>query len=141
MRYVKDEIAMHRRLTVVDSPDAADLELSGEVRLFVQTPVNFNSALEPTTYSESMTISAMLKDLHTKKAIWSTHNLGSAQQAPVVGQTTVSTTPSFLQQNLRGSDIAHLTDLQVAQTQTASALDLMMQGLAANLYTEMAEGF
>ena len=32
MRYIKDEIDLHRRLKVVDSPDAADLELSGEVR-------------------------------------------------------------------------------------------------------------
>ena len=31
MRYMKDEIANHKRLTVVDSPDGADLVLSGEV--------------------------------------------------------------------------------------------------------------
>ena len=30
MRYIKDEIAMHRRLKLVDSPDEADLQLSGD---------------------------------------------------------------------------------------------------------------
>ena len=36
MRYVKDEIALHRRLKVVDSPAGADLELSGDVRFVYQ---------------------------------------------------------------------------------------------------------
>ncbi len=141
MRYIKDEIALHRRLTVVDSPGAADLELSGEVRLFVQAPTNFNTALEPTTYNQSMTVSAVLSDLRTKKTIWSSSGIAGGQNAPVVAQTTVPTTPGFLQGNLRGGDIAQLTDIQTAQSQTAVARDQMMQRLAQNLYTEMAEGF
>ena len=75
MRYVKDEIASHDRLTIVDSPDAADLELSGEVRLSNQTPVNFNTALEPTNYKNSMVVSAVLKDLHAGKVIWSSRTI------------------------------------------------------------------
>ncbi len=141
MRYIKDEIASHRRLKVVDSPDAADLQLSGEVRLAVQAPTNFNSGYEPTTYRNSMTVSAVLRDLHTKKAIWSTRTVGSGQHAPAVATTIVTTTPAFLQQNLRSGDIAQMTDLQIAQSETWVARDLMMQRLAKNLYTEMAEGF
>jgi len=34
-----------------------------------------------------------------------------------------------------------MTDMQVAQTQTASAQDLMMRYIAKNLYASMAEGF
>ncbi len=56
-------------------------------------------------------------------------------------QTTVTTTPTFLQQNLRGGDIADLTDIQTAQAETTSARDVMMQRLAQNLYAQMAEGF
>jgi len=141
MRYIKDEIAMHRRLKVVDSPDAADLELSGDVRFAVQTPINFNSALEPTQYNQSMVVSATLRDMHAKKTIWSTHNVSAGEHAPVVPQSTVVTTPTFLQQNLRSSDIAGLTDIQTAQAETSAARDVMMQRLAQNLYSEMAEGF
>jgi Lipopolysaccharide-assembly len=141
MRYIKDEIALHRRLKVVDSPDAADLELSGVVRLSVQAPISFNSALEPTQYNQTMVISAALRDLHAKKTIWSTGNIGAGEHAPVVATNVVTTTPTFLQQNLRSGDIAQLTDLQTAQSQTAAARDVMMQRLAQNLYSEMAEGF
>jgi hypothetical protein len=141
MRYVKDEIAMHRRLRVVDSPDAADLELSGVVRYTTQTPINFNSALEPTQYNNSMVVSAALTDLHAKKTIWSTHSVSATQHAPIVPQSTVATSPSFLQQNLRANDIAGLTDIQTAQSETSAARDLMMQQLAQDLYAEMAEGF
>jgi len=141
MRYVKDEIAMHRRLKVVDSPDAADLELSGQVRFAVQTPISFNSVLEPTQYNQSVVIAATLRDLHAKKTIWSTNNVSAAWHTPVVAQQTVTTTPSFLQQNLRGNDIANMTDIQTAQSETSAARDVMMRMLAQNLYSEMAEGF
>ena len=141
MRYVKDEIDLHKRLKIVDSPDAADLELSGDVRFTAQTPSNFNSALEPTQYNQSMVVSASLRDMHEKKTIWTTHNVSAGERTPVVAQTTVTTTPSFLQQNLRSGDIANLTDIQTAQTQTSASRDLMMQLLARNLYAEMAEGF
>ena len=141
MRYVKDEIATHRRLKVVDSPDAADLELSGAVRYATQTPINFNSALEPTQYNQSMVVSAALTDLHAKKMIWTTHTVSASEHAPIVPQSTVATSPSFLQQNLRANDIAGLTDIQTAQSETSAARDLMMQKLAQNLYSQMAEGF
>ncbi len=141
MRYIKDEIAMHDRLKVEDSPGAADLKLSGVVRLAIDPPINFNAVSEPTTYRNNVTVSAALKDLHTNKMIWSVTNLSAGQHASVVAQTVVNTTPEFLQQNLRTGDIAQMTDIQTAQTQTAAARDLMMQKLAKNLYTEMAEGF
>jgi hypothetical protein len=141
MRYIKDEIASHDRLTIVDSPDGADLQLSGEVRVAVEAPINFNTALEPTTYRNSLIVSATLKDLHARKVIWSSRTITASQHSSAVAQTIVSTTPTFLQQNLRGGDLSQMPDLQVAQSQTAFARDLMMQRLATNLYTEMAEGF
>ena len=53
----------------------------------------------------------------------------------------MTTTPSFLQQNLRGGDIAGMTDLETAQSQTAVAQDTMMSRLAHTMYVDMAEGF
>jgi Lipopolysaccharide-assembly len=141
MRYIKDEIDLHKRLTIVDSPDAADLQLSGDVRLTNQAPANFNTAFEPTNYRQSITVSAVLRDLREKKIIWSSRSIGGGQHAPVVATNVVSTTPEFLQQNLRSGDISEMSDIQVAQTQTAAARDQMMQRLAHSLYVEMAEGF
>ncbi len=141
MRYVKDEIASHRRLKVVDSPTDADLELSGVIMYAASSPVNFNSVLEPTIYNTTMQVTASLKDTHSDKTIWSTRNVGNTQHVPVVAQTVVTTTPTFLQQNLRSGDIAQMTDIQVAQSMTFSGRDTMMQTVARNLYAEMAEGF
>jgi hypothetical protein len=141
MRYIKDEIALHHRLTVVDSPAGADLELSGEVRTLVNAPINFNTAYEPTSYRESIVCSAVLRDLREKKVIWSTRTVGSGQHYSEVAQTIVTTTPTFLQQNLRSGDISQMTDLQTAQPQAAFGRDQMMTRLSQSLYTEMAEGF
>lgn len=141
MRYIKDEIALHHRLKVVDNREEADLELSGVIRLSIQAPINFNTAFEPTIYRNSIIASATLRDVRTKKTIWSTTHVGGGQHTPVVATNVVTTTPTFLQENLRSGDIAQMTDLQVAQSETATARDLMMQKFAHNLYVEMAEGF
>ncbi|HYB90774.1 MAG TPA: LPS assembly lipoprotein LptE [Candidatus Binataceae bacterium] len=141
MRYVKDEIARHHRLRLVDSPAQADLELTGEVVAVNSLAGSFNAVLEPTIYNQSVTVSAALTDLRTNKILWSVRSLSNAQQAPVVAQAVVATTPLFLQHNLRSADIAQLPDAQVAQTQTAMAKTDAMTQLAQNLYASMAEGF
>lgn len=141
MRYLDDEIAMHRRLRLVDSPAEADLELTGEILAITPVPASFNSVLEPTIYSRSMTVAAQLKDLRNNRVIWSVSSLGNLQHEPVVAQAVVPTLPTFVQGNLRGSDVAKMTDIQVASTQGALGQDTMMQNVAKNLYASMAEGF
>ena len=141
MRYVDDEIAMHHRLQLVDSPSEADLELTGEILTITSLPSSFNSVLEPTIYNQSMTVSAQLKDLRTNKVIWTASSLGNMQHDPVVAQGVVPTLPTFVQGSLRGSDVAKLPDLQVASTQGALGQQNMMQNVAKNLYVSMASGF
>jgi len=141
MRYLDDEIAMHRRLRLVDSPGEADLELSGEILAITPLPSSFNSVLEPTIYNRTMTVAAQLKDLRNNRVIWSVSSLGNMQHDPVVAQAVVPTLPTFVQGNLRGSDVAKMTDMQVASSMGALGQDTMMQNVAKNLYASMAEGF
>lgn len=141
MRYMKDEIANHKRLELVDSPDHADLVLSGSIFAIDRTPQAFNSVLEPTIYTESMAVSASLMDKQDHKVIFSVRGLRNSQQFPVVSQAVVSTTPNFLQQNLRANDIAQMPDIQVARSQELVARGQMMAGLARHLYAAMASGF
>ncbi len=141
MRYLDDEIALHHRLQIVDSPADADLELTGEILSITPLPSSFNSVLEPTIYNQSMTVAAQLKDLRTNKVIWSASSLGNLQHDPVVAQAVVPTLPTFVQGNLRGSDVAKMADMQVASTQGALTQQTMMQSIATNLYASMAEGF
>ena len=141
MRYLDDEIAMHRRLRLVDSPGEADLELSGEILAITPLPSSFNSVLEPTIYNRTMTVAAQLKDLRNNRVIWSVSSLGNMQHDPVVAQAVVPTLPTFVQGNLRGSDVAKMTDMQVASSQGALGQETMMQNVAKNLYASMAEGF
>ncbi len=141
MRYVEDEIADRKRLQLVDSPTDADLVLSGDIVYSDTIPIAFNSAAEPTIYTQTINADAVLTDAHDHKVIWASRGLSSAQQSPVVGQAVVTTSPYFLQQNLRSRDISSMQDLQVAETQSASSKDEAMQTLAKNLYSSMSEGF
>ena len=141
MRYLKDEIADHKRLELVESPGEADLILSGTVGYVETLPVSFNSVSEPTMYDLTMSADATLVDAHTHKIIWASRGVSSSQSFPTVAQTVVTTSPTFLRQNLRSQDVAQLPDLQVAETQRAAANQQTMQQLAQNLYASMSEGF
>lgn len=141
MRYIKDEIANHKRLELVDTPSEADLVLTGEVTYGDTTPLAFNSVNEPILYNRIITANATLTDTHTHQVIWNSLGISGQQQAPTVASSVVTTSPTFLQQNLRSQDIAQMPDLQVAQTQAASSVDQSMEGLAQNLYAAMSEGF
>jgi outer membrane lipopolysaccharide assembly protein LptE/RlpB len=141
MRYLKDEIADHKRLELVESPSEADLILSGTVGYVETLPLAFNSVSEPTMYDLTMSADATLVDAHTHKVIWASRGISGSQSFATVAQTVVTTSPTFLRQNLRSQDIAQLPDLQVAETQRASANQQMMQQLAQNLYASMSEGF
>src|SRR5579875_3154565 len=65
MRYLKNEIADHDRLTLVDSPHGADLILSGTIDHVESQPGSVNSVDEPTTAVQQMSVSAQLIDGHT----------------------------------------------------------------------------
>jgi hypothetical protein len=141
MLVLKDEIANHKRLELVDDPKQADLILSGEIYYVNALPVTFNAVNEPTIYTETMTANAALIDARTHKTIWSSSGITAGQNYASVAQSVVTTSPVFLQQNLRSKDIASMTDIQVAQSQQAASQQMTMQTLAQNLYASMSEGF
>lgn len=141
MVYLKDEVASHKRLVIVDSPQNADLELTGQIRQSFSTPNAFNSVLEPTQYGETLVVRAWLRDHRSSKLLWSTNGMTNTQNYATVSQSVVSTTPSFLQQNLRSQDIARMSDIQTAETQERGTRTQMMAGLAAHMYDSMATGF
>jgi hypothetical protein len=141
MVYLKDEVASHKRLTIVDSPTDADLTLTGEVTQSLAVPSAFNSVLEPTQYAETIVVRAWLRDRRDDKVLWSTNGMASTENYGTVSQNVVNTTPTFLQQNLRSADIARMSDMQTTETQERGSRTQMMAELAAHMYDSMATGF
>ena len=140
MRYVKDQVAEHKRLQLVDDPSQADLVLSGQILRVDTAPVGFNGVSETSIYQQYMVVRAQLQDRHTDKVLWA-NVLSSIDQFPTVSSTVITTSPEFLQQNLRSQDIANMPDLQVAQTQQAASSTQMMTRMSQNIYSAMSEGF
>ncbi len=141
MRYLKDEIANHKRLTLVDSPKDADLVLSGALIHNINTPIAFNSVNEPTINQQQLVVRASLLDTRSRKIIWTTDQMSDSEHVPIVSQSVVATAPTFLTQNLRANNISNMTDNQVAQTQAASFQDEQMTNIAQHIYDSMATGF
>ncbi|HZP45918.1 MAG TPA: LptE family protein, partial [Candidatus Binataceae bacterium] len=82
MRYLKDEIANHDRLQLVDSPDQADLVLSGEITRLEPSPISTNTVGEPLDYAESLSASASLYDRRSRQVLWNTTGVAAANRVP-----------------------------------------------------------
>ena len=141
MRYMKDEIAKHDRLQLVDNPGQADLELSGVIADAEPFPAAMNAVGEPTIYNLNLQVSARLVDKKTGRQLWSGQNITSQQQYAVVPQAVLVTSPQFLRHNFRSSDINQLTDSQTQITQGGVAQQEAMTQVAQSVYAGMASGF
>jgi outer membrane lipopolysaccharide assembly protein LptE/RlpB len=141
MRYMKNEIAKHDRLQVVDDAGQADLELSGVIAGAEPFPAAMNAVGEPSIYNLNLQVNATLTDRKTHKVLWTGQNITSQQQYAVVPQAVLVTSPQFLRHNFRSSDINQLTDSQTQITQGGVARQEAMTQVAQNVYAGMASGF
>jgi len=139
-RYLKDEIANHKRLVLIDDPASADLRLTGTIRSYETYPAASNAVSEPSTYSMTLMVDARLVD-RSNNLIWSTRGLSGQGEYATVANAVVVTAPGFLKQNLRARDIAAMPDSQLARSQMQSSREQTMETLARDLYSSMSEGF
>ncbi|MFZ0658476.1 MAG: LPS assembly lipoprotein LptE [Candidatus Binataceae bacterium] len=137
---LKQQIAQHDRLEIVNDKTGADLVLSGRVLYFGTSSKTSNSVAEPLQYGDTMSVEAKLVSNDSGKILWSSNSISSSVSVPVVSQAIVPTTPQFLRQNLRGSDLVNMPDLQVAATQQSVAGQQLMSQAANELYTDMVWG-
>jgi hypothetical protein len=138
---IKQEISNHKRLVLIDNPAAADLTLSGDITQDNMLPTTFNSVAEPTQYTETLAVDAVLRDNKANKVLWQTSRMTDTGQYSTVAQAVIPTSPSFLQGTLRGTDISQMTDIQVAQTQQYRTQEQMLRRVARSVYTSMVQGF
>lgn len=141
IRYMKDEIAQHKRLELVDDRGQADLVLSGELYYVSTIAVATNAVSEPIEYTQTLDANAQLTDQHTKQVIWRSTGLFANDTYATVANAVVTTSPEFLQQNLRAQDVANLPDIQLAKTQSDFSQQQNLEGLAQTVYVSMSEGF
>ena len=141
IRCMKDEIAQHKRLELVDDPGQADLVLSGELYYVSTIAAATNAVSEPIEYTQTLDANAQLTDKHTKQVIWRSTGLSATNTYATVANAVVTTSPQFLQQNLRAQDIANFPDLQLAKTQLDFSQQQNLESLAQSVYVSMSEGF
>jgi outer membrane lipopolysaccharide assembly protein LptE/RlpB len=140
-RYLKDEIAQHKRLQLVDDPGQADLVLTGEFSYITSLAAATNAVSEPIEYTQTLTANAQLTDRQTKKVIWRSTGISATDTFATVSSAVVTTSPEFLQGNLRSRDIANLPDMQLAETQSGFSRGQNLENLAQSVYVSMSEGF
>ena len=115
--------------------------LSGELLYITTLAVATNAVDEPIEYTQTISANAQLTDQHTKEVIWRSTGMSANDTYAMVSTAVITTSPEFLQQNLRSQDIANLPDMQLAKTQSDFSQQQNLQSLAQSVYVSMSEGF
>ncbi len=138
---VELEVLQRGRFALVGR-DTADAVLQATVVALRQQPVGFSSTDEALEYRTVVSIDATLRDASSGRVLWSVRGLQEGESAAAVAGAVVGQSSQFVSTStLNPQDMAQLTDVQVAESQEAGAVDEALQSLARDLYNAMVEDF
>lgn len=139
---IQTEIARRGQFTLESDRSAAQLALEGSILSIERRPVAFSSSDEALQYQTYVTVSAVLRDTKTNKAVWRISALREGESFGATSSTVVTDSPDFLTgSTLNPQDIQQLSDVQLSEAQEREALERVFQNTSRDLYNAMVENF
>ena len=139
---IQTEIARRGQFSIEPDRSAAQLSLEGSILSIEKRPVAFSSSDEALQYQTYVTVSAVLRDTRTNKAVWRISALREGESYGATSSTVVTDSPDFLTgSTLNPQDIQQLSDVQLSESQERDALDRVFQNTSRDLYNAMVENF
>ena len=139
-RALEDEFRRHGTVRVVTDGDA-DLELSGDIRRFVTTPVAFSATDEAVQYQGIMHVGMRLVERATGRVLHETKLLQETQDFGAVSGVVIASSPHFQRGTIDARDLSTLTNVQLGETRRREALQDLVDLTARDIYLQTMEGF
>ncbi|MBM4245123.1 MAG: hypothetical protein FJ148_15130 [Deltaproteobacteria bacterium] len=139
---IQTEIVRRGQFSLESERSAAQLTLEGAIVSIEKRPVAFSSSDEALQYQTYVTISAVLRDTGSNKAVWRISALREGESYGATSNTVVTDSPDFLAgSTLNPQDIAQLSDVQLSESQERDALERVFRNTSRDLYNAMVENF
>lgn len=137
------EREIHRRGAVPlrDDPARGDGIITGTIREFRSRPVSFDANDEALQYEAEMTIDVVLRRQSDGRVLWSGSRMRAHEEYSVSRQAVVPSSSQFQQGTLNFSDLADLSDVQLAETQKRLAIDRLLRAIARDAHDRMLDDF
>ena len=128
-------------LTVRESPSQGDSILSGAIREFRTRPVAYDANDVALEYEAELTLEVTLRRQADGKVLWKSSRMHAFEDYAVSPQTVVPSSSQFQQGTIDFSNLAQLSNVQLAETEKRQAIDRMVRSIVRDVHDRILEDF
>lgn len=115
--------------------------ISGTIREFRTRPVSFDAEDDALQYEARLVLDVVLTRQADGTVLWRGTRMEAVDDYSVSRQTVVPSSSQFQQGTIDFSDLANLTDIQLAETEKQRAIDRMVRALASDVHDRILDDF
>jgi hypothetical protein len=129
------------QLRLLEDPGAGEGVLTGTIREFRTRPVSFDSDDDALQYEARLTIDVTLKRQSDGEVLWKASRLQAFEEYSVNTDTVVPSSSQFQRGTLDFSDLADLSDIQLAETEKRLAIDRLLRAVVRDVHDRILDDF
>ena len=138
---VEREFYQRGTLRVRDDPADGEGLIMGTIREFKTRPVSFDADDNAVQYEVRLVLDVMLIRQSDGTVLWQGSHMLAVDDYSVDPQFVVPSSSQFQQGTLNFSDLANLTDIQLAETQRHLAIERMVRSIARDVHDRVLDDF
>ena len=138
---VEREFYQRGTLRVRETPSDGEGLITGTIREFKTRPVSFDADDNALQYEAKLVLDVVLVRQSDGAVLWQGSRMLAVEDYSVEPETVVPSSSQFQQGTLDFSDLADLTDIQLAETQRHLAIDRLVRSIARDLHDRVLDDF
>ncbi len=115
--------------------------ITGTIREFRTRPVSFDAEDDALQYEARLSLDVVLTRQADGTVLWRGNRMEAVDDYSVSRQTVVPSSSQFQQGTLDFSDLANLTDIQLAETEKQRAIARLVRALASDVHDRILDDF
>lgn len=128
-------------LSVRENPSESDGLITGTIVAFKTRPVSFDAQEDALQYETELTLDVTLRRQADGKILWKGHNMHAFEEYSVSRQTVVPSSSQFQQGTLDFSNLAQLSNVQLAETEERLAIQRLLRSIVRDVHDRILEEF
>ena len=138
---LRGEFYRRGQLRVVDTPEQADIILSGVVRSLETSVASVNRYDEVLQYEALLVLDATLRRREPNEILWRGQAMRLTELYGGSRAAVVTTSSQFSTGTLNANDVRNMTDIQLTESDRRAVRDQLMERFAKELHQRVIEMF
>jgi Lipopolysaccharide-assembly len=128
-------------LKLVEGQNAGEAELTGTIREFRTRPVAFDAQDEALQYEAELLVDVKLSRRIDGEVLWQASGVRAVEEYSVAQAVVVPSSSQFQRGTLDLTDLARLSDIQLAETEKRLALERLVGTIVTDVHDRILDDF